>query len=99
MKPNQVDLGSHIANCNYMVAPHHQGKGIGNALCAHSIQFAKNKGYLAMQFNIVMSTNTHAVKLWQKFGFVIIGTTPKGFRHQELGLVDTYIMYKDLRAD
>jgi len=34
-----------------------------------------------------------AVALWKKFGFEIIGTTPKGFRHPQLGLVDTYIMY------
>ena len=99
IKPNHVDLGSHIANCGYMVNPACQGRGIGKLLCAHSIQFAKQKGYLGIQFNIVVSTNTNAVKLWKKFGFEIIGTTPKGFRHKELGLVDTYIMFKDLTAD
>jgi hypothetical protein len=46
-----------------------------------------------------VSTNTKAVRLWKTFGFEIIGTTPKGFRHQELGMVDTYIMFKDLGAD
>ena len=96
IKPNQIDLGSHIANCGYMVNPDHHGKGIGKQLCEHSIEFARQKGYLGMQFNIVVSTNTNAVNLWKKFGFEIIGTTPKGFRHKELGLVDTYIMYKNL---
>ena len=96
IKPNQIDLGNHIANCSYMVNPHHQGKGIGRMLCEHSIQFARDKGYLGIQFNIVVSTNTRAVSLWKKYGFEIIGTTPKGFRHQTLGLVDTYIMYKNL---
>ncbi len=96
IKPNQIDLGNHIANCSYMVNPKYQGQGIGNFLCEHSIEFAKEKGYLGIQFNIVVSTNEVAVKLWQKNGFKIIGTTPKGFRHQTLGLVDTYIMYKDL---
>lgn len=99
IKPNQIDLGDHIANCSYMVHPAHHGKGIGKLLCEHSIQFAKEKGYLGIQFNIVVSTNEAAVKLWQKFGFVIIGTTPKGFRHKTLGLVDTYIMFKDLVND
>ena len=96
IKPNQIDLGNHIANCSYMVNPHHQGKGIGRMLCEHSIQFAREKEYLGIQFNVVVSTNTRAVSLWKKYGFEIIGTTPKGFRHQTLGLVDTYIMYKGL---
>ncbi|GAB3512507.1 GNAT family N-acetyltransferase [Emticicia fontis] len=96
IKPNQPGLGSHIANCGYMVSPHHRGKGIGKLLCEHSIQFAKEKGYYGIQFNIVVSTNTIAVDLWQKLGFRIIGTTPKGFRHQDLGLVDSYIMFKEV---
>ena len=98
IKPNQIDLGNHIANCSYMVNPECQGKGTGKLLGEHSIQFAREKGYLGMQFNIVVSTNITAVKLWQKLGFEIIGTTPNGFRHQSLGLVDTYIMFKDLQA-
>lgn len=99
IKPNQLDLGDHIANCSYMVNPDFHGRGIGKLLCEHSIRYAKEKGYLGIQFNIVVSTNTAAVKLWQKFGFNIIGTTPKGFRHKEFGLVDTYIMFKDLQKD
>jgi L-amino acid N-acyltransferase YncA len=96
IKPNQIDLGDHIANCSYMVNPKFHGRGTGKLLCEHSIEFAKEKGFLGIQFNIVVSTNKSAVKLWQRFGFDIIGTTPKAFRHQTLGLVDTYIMYKDL---
>ena len=80
-----------------MVSPKHQGRGTGRLLCEHSINFAREKGYSGIQFNIVVSTNETAVKLWQKFGFGIIGTTPKGFRHKDLGLVDTYIMFKDLQ--
>ncbi len=96
IKPNQIDLGNHIANCSYMVNPKHQGQGVGKKLCEHSIKFANDKGYLGIQFNIVVSTNTNAVELWKKYGFKIIGTTPKGFRHKKIGFVDTYIMFKDL---
>lgn len=97
IKPNQIDLGNHIANCSYMVSPKAQGKGVGKMLCEHSIQTAIQTGYLGIQFNIVVSTNTVAVALWKKFGFEIIGTTPGGFRHAQLGFVDTYIMFKDLK--
>ena len=96
IKPNQPGLGSHIANCGYMVSPDHRGKGIGKLLCEHSIQFAKEKGYYGIQFNFVVSTNKVAVELWRKSGFRIIGTTPKGFRHKELGLVDSYIMFREV---
>ena len=96
IKPNQIDLGNHIANCSYMVNPNAHGRGIGKILCEHSIKVAKENNFDGIQFNVVVSTNIGAVRLWEKFGFEIIGTTPKGFRHSELGLVDTYIMYKNL---
>lgn len=97
LKPNQIDGGSHIANASYMVHPNAQGKGIGKALCKHSIEKAKESNYHAIQFNLVVSTNTAAVNLWKSFGFSIIGTIPKGFKHKRLGLVDAYIMYLELK--
>ena len=96
IKPNQIDLGSHVANCSYMVDPNAQGKGVGKLLCEHSIENANQLGYKAIQFNIVVSTNEAAVKLWEKYGFTIIGTIPNGFKHRLFGLVDAHIMYKEL---
>lgn len=96
IKPNQIGLGNHIANCSYMVSSKARGKGVGKLLCEHSISYAKEQRYLGIQFNMVISTNTAAVALWKKYGFQIIGTTPKGFRHASLGYVDTYIMFKSL---
>ncbi len=96
IKPNQIDLGNHVANCGYMISPAARGKGIGQKLCEHSMKFARENGYKSMQFNIVVSTNVSAVRLWEKCGFRIIGTTPNGFRHARLGYVDSYIMYREL---
>jgi L-amino acid N-acyltransferase YncA len=96
LRANQPDLGDHVANCGYIVSPLMRGQGIGKALCAHSLETAKQLGFLAMQFNYVVSTNTSAVRLWQHMGFEIIGTTPKSYRHATLGLVDTFIMYREL---
>ncbi len=97
LKPNQIDLGAHVANASYMVHPHHQGRGIGKMLCEHSLQQAVALGFHSMQFNSVVSTNTAAIKLWKSFGFQIIGTVPKAFRHKKHGLVDTHIMHKKLK--
>ena len=47
-----------------------------------------------MQFNLVVTTNKGAIKLWQDLGFSIVGTLPKSFRHKKLGFVDAHVMYK-----
>jgi ribosomal protein S18 acetylase RimI-like enzyme len=49
-----------------------------------------------MQFNFVVSTNTGAVELWRKLGFAVVGTLPAAFRHPTLGLVDAYVMHREL---
>ncbi len=96
LAPNQRDLGSHVANASFMVAPGQQGRGIGTALARHCLVEAKKSGFLAMQFNFVVSTNEAALALWKKLGFWIVGTLPKAFRHSTLGLVDAYVMYRFL---
>lgn len=96
LKANQPGLGSHVANAGYMVHPSRAGRGIGRALCEHSLDEARRAGFLAMQFNAVVSTNQPAVALWQKMGFAIVGTILKAFRHRELGLVDLFVMHRFL---
>jgi L-amino acid N-acyltransferase YncA len=96
LRPNFPGHGAHIANCSYMVTAGARSLGVGRKMAEHSIAQAQDAGYIGMQFNIVVSTNTKAVRLWQQLGFEVIGTTPKGFQHQTLGFVDTYIMYKTL---
>jgi ribosomal protein S18 acetylase RimI-like enzyme len=76
-----------------MVDSHPQGKDLGKTMGEHAHYEARRLGYQAMQFNFVASTNTGAVALWQKLGFKIIGTLPKVFQHQQLGLVDAYVMH------
>jgi GNAT superfamily N-acetyltransferase len=96
VKPNQPGLGSHVANAGFMVDPETRGSGVGRAIGEYALTWAKQQGYQAMQFNFVVSTNRGAVALWEKLGFRIIGSIPKGFRHVELGFVDVYIMYREL---
>ncbi|MBV8636098.1 MAG: GNAT family N-acetyltransferase, partial [Burkholderiaceae bacterium] len=94
--PNQRDLGSHVANASFMVAPAAHGNGVGKAMGQHCLVEAKKAGYLAMQFNFVVSTNEGAVALWKKLGFAIVGTLPKVFKHARLGYVDAYVMHRFL---
>lgn len=96
IKPNQPSLGSHVANAAYMVDPHKQGHGVGKAMASHSLEEAKKNGYIAMQFNFVVSSNENAVNLWKKMGFKIIGVSPKAFKHPKLDFVDVFIMHRFL---
>ena len=96
LKANQKGGGAHVANCGYMTAPHATRRGVARAMCAHSLERARQRGFRAMQFNFVVSTNERAVRLWQKFGFEIVGCLPKAFEHPTLGFADAYVMYRQL---
>ncbi|MFH7041199.1 N-acetyltransferase family protein [Paucibacter sp. JuS9] len=96
LRPNQPGQGSHVANCGYLVAPAARGQGLATLMCEHSQAEALRRGYRAMQFNLVVSTNTGAVRLWQQLGFEIVGTLPGAFKHQCLGYVDAHVMFKTL---
>ena len=82
---NYPDHGAHVASATYVVSPAAQGQGIGRALVEHSLARAQASGFMAMQFNYVVSTNAAAVALYEKLGFVVAGTLPKAFRHKQLG--------------
>lgn len=96
MNRNHMGNGSHIASATYLVDPARSGRGVGRALCAYSIDWARAEGYRAMQFNAVVETNTYAVKLYRSLGFEVIGTLPEGFHHPAQGYVGLHIMHKAL---
>lgn len=96
IKQNQPGLGAHVANAGYMVHPERRGLSIGRKMAEHSLEEAQRLGYTAMQFNMVISTNMHAIRLWKKLGFQQVGILPKVFNHKELGLVDALVMHRFL---
>src|SRR5271166_2874939 len=93
---NQRGGGAHVANCGYVTAAQAFGRGVARAMCAHSLERAKARGFRAMQFNFVVSTNQRAVRLWQSFGFEIVGRLPGAFCQPGQGYVDALVMYRDL---
>lgn len=96
LRPNQPGRGDHVANGGYMVAADARGQGVASALCAHSLDEARRRGFTAMQFNCVVSTNTAAVRTWEKHGFRTVGRLPKAFRHVAHGPVDVLVMFRGL---
>jgi ribosomal protein S18 acetylase RimI-like enzyme len=96
LQPNQRGGGSHVANCGYVTAPWATGRGVARAMCAHSLDRARERGFKAMQFNFVVSTNQRAVALWHSFGFEIVGRLRGAFLHPTAGYVDALVMYRSL---
>jgi ribosomal protein S18 acetylase RimI-like enzyme len=96
LRANQPGGGDHVANCGYATAPAFTGRGVARAMCAHSLDRARERGFGAMQFNFVVSTNERAVRLWRSFGFEIMGRLPGAFRHTQLGFVDAFVMFRGL---
>lgn len=96
LRANNRGGGAHVANCGYMTAPGATGRGVARAMCAHSLDEARRRGFNAMQFNFVIASNERAVRLWQACGFTIVGTLPGAFDHPKLGLVDAYVMHRPL---
>jgi L-amino acid N-acyltransferase YncA len=96
LRANQKGGGVHVANCGYITAPWASGRGVARAMCAHSLDIAKEREFRAMQFNFVVSTNERAVRLWQSFGFEIVGRLPGAFQHPTRGFVDAFVMFRQL---
>lgn len=96
LRRNQAGGGAHVCNCGYMVSATASGRGVARAMGAHSLEHARSRGFRAMQFNFVVSSNERAVRLWQSLGFAIVGRLPGAFAHPRLGEVDALVMFRTL---
>ena len=97
LQANQRGGGAHIANCGYITDGDAAGRGVATAMCTHSLRWAAQRGFRAMQYNFVLSSNERAVRLWKRMGFSVIGTIPEAFDHPTLGLIDAYVMHRPLQ--
>jgi ribosomal protein S18 acetylase RimI-like enzyme len=96
LRANQAGGGAHVANCGFMTDTAASGRGVARAMCTHALDRARARGFSAMQFNFVVSSNVRAVRLWENFGFAVVGRLPDAFRHPKLGTVDALVMFRTL---
>jgi L-amino acid N-acyltransferase YncA len=96
MYPNRPGPGSHVASASFMVEPDKSGRGIGRALGEDMIEWARESGFRAIQFNAVVETNHAAVALWRSLGFEVLATVPEAFDHPQRGYVGLLIMHRFL---
>ena len=79
LHPNNVGRCGHISNASYAVKKNKRGQHIGEFLVKDCLAKAKEIGFRILQFNAVVESNTHARHLYERLGFVQIGTIPNGF--------------------
>jgi len=96
LRANQAGGGAHVCNAGYMTAAAATGRGVARAMGLHSIEHAKARGFRAMQFNFVVSSNVRAVGLWRSLGFEVVGRLSDAFDHPVLGFVDALVMTRAL---
>lgn len=96
MGPNRPGRGSHVGTGSFMVSARARGQGVGRRLAEYVVQWHRDAGFRAIQFNAVVETNTAAVALWQSLGFEIVGTVPEAFDSAAHGLVGLHVMHLSL---
>ncbi len=83
LHPNNVGRCSHICNASYAVASDARGKHIGEKLVLDCLKKGKEYGFRVLQFNAVVESNIHARHLYERLGFIQLGTIPGGFRMKD----------------
>ncbi len=86
LHPNNEGRCGHISNASYAVCSDSRGLHIGEKL--DCLAQARRLGYGILQFNAVVASNVHARHLYERLGFVQLGTIPGGFRLQDGSFVD-----------
>lgn len=83
LHPNNVGRCGHICNASYAVSSDSRGLHIGEKLVSDCLKQGKEKGFAILQFNAVVESNIHARHLYERLGFVPLGTIPNGFRMKD----------------
>lgn len=96
LHPNNVGRCGHICNASYAVSSGCRGQHIGEQLVLDSLKQGKKHGFRVLQFNAVVAANIHARHLYERLGFVQLGTIPEGFRRKDGHYEDICLYYCQL---
>ncbi len=96
LHPNNVGRCGHICNASYAVERSSRGFHIGEKLVKDSLVQGKIQGFGILQFNAVVKSNVHARHLYERLGFIQLGTIPNGFRMKDGNFEDICPYYHEL---
>lgn len=99
LHPNNVGRCGHICNASYAVRSGCRGLHIGEKLVRDCLERAGRCGYGILQFNAVVASNVHARHLYERLGFIPLGTIPGGFRMKDGHYEDICPYYHELRRE
>jgi ribosomal protein S18 acetylase RimI-like enzyme len=69
--------------------------GIGGKMMEECLKWCKDNNVTQVELDVVKN-NERALKMYQNFGFEIVGTVPNALRYNDGTYVDEYIMVKFL---
>lgn len=98
LHPNNVGRCGHIANASYAVKSAYRNRRIGENLVRDCLRQAENHGFSVLQFNAVVESNLPARHLYEKLGFVQLGTVIGGFRMPDGSFANICPYYRELKA-
>lgn len=96
LHPNNIGRCGHICNASYAVKKGMRGHHIGEKLVIHCMRKGKELGFRILQFNAVVASNRYALRLYEKLGFVRLGTIPGGFLMKDGHYEDIIPHYHEL---
>ena len=96
LHPNNVGRCGHICNASYAVSSNSRGQHIGEKLVSDCLKQAKEHGFGILQFNAVVESNVHARHLYERLGFIQLGTIRNGFRMKDGHFENICPYYREL---
>lgn len=97
LHPNNVGRCGHICNASFAVSRSARGQKIGEKMVKDCIEKSAEHGFMILQFNAVVRTNTAARHLYEKLGFTQLGVIPKGFLMKDGHYEDICPYYIEVR--
>lgn len=85
----------HRAEIGFVIMKDYCNLGIGGRMMEECIKWCKEHGVTQIELDVVKS-NERALKMYQGFGFEIIGTKENALRYQDGTYADEYLMIKKL---
>jgi len=95
VRPGPAGETSHVGELGILVDRRYRGRGCGTALLAAAL--ARARGRFELVRLSVFATNTRAQRLYERFGFSVVGRFPAAIRRGE-AYIDEVLMSLDLRA-
>lgn len=85
----------HRAECAFVILKDYCNLGIGGRMMEECVKWCKEHGVTQIELDVVKN-NDRAFKMYQNFGFEVIGIREHALRYQDGTYADEYLMTKKL---